>query len=495
MAIVKPKTLKEAEDALAILEASRLDPVYYVENVIHDKLWDKQEEAIRALRDYRIVTVKSCHGVGKTFLGARAAHWFLNTFENSYVITTAPTFRQVEQLMWRQLRTVHLKSEMQEVGKLLKTQLEYSDEWFAVGVSSNDTDKIQGYHPNSGNILVIVDEAAGVAEDTYTAVEAIMTSLGARALFIGNPTTMTGTFHHSHHGDPESYKIGISCFDTPNFVNNGIETIDDLMKMNVDDIEIIAPYLITPQWAKDKITRWGIETPMFQSRVLGQFPSSEVNSLIPLHYIEAAMQPERKEALIEAGDEDEPLKLGVDVARYGDDKTVYTPRHGGIIEEQMVRSKESTDTTAGRIRQYPVPAFIGVDADGVGGGVVDILESPALKTDNVYGIMNNSKAFKDDTGLKFVNLRSQMWYNLAEKFKRGEIYIPKHLTELAAELSSIRYSITSRGFMVETKEEMKKRLRKSPDRADSLMFSFADFVATAERQYVATAKRQRKNQR
>nr|DAX89826.1 MAG TPA: large terminase [Caudoviricetes sp.] len=487
----RPANLDEARAIAAVMEASRRDPNFYVENVIGDSLWSKQQEVLRAIAKNRIVTVASCHGIGKTHLAARAAHQFLNTYKNSYVVTTAPTFRQVEELLWRQIRAVHKKSAMARSGRLLKTMLEYSDEWFAIGVSSDDTDKIQGFHPASGNILVIVDEAAGVSEETFVAVEAIMTSLGAHALFIGNPTKLSGTFYNSHHIDPKSCKIRISCFDTPNFTNNGIETIEDLKNLDEEALEIVAPYLITPQWAADKITRWGVDTPMFQSRVLGQFPTAEVNTLIPLEFIEAAMTPERLAELQAAQSKDEPLSVGVDVARFGDDKTVITRRKGSIVTNQHAYSKEDTEQTAGRVKMiYPAPEFIGIDEDGLGGGVVDKLTHD--KIDGVVGILNNSSARKDDTGLTFVNLRSQLWWNLAERFKSGKIYIPPEFTELAAELSAIRYDITRQGIAVETKEQLKKRLHRSPDRADSLMYAFANFVRQAEVQRIAVARRRQK---
>lgn len=473
--------------------AARIDPVYHVQTIVGDDPWSKQQEVLRALQTNRVVTVASCHGVGKTFLGGEAAHWFLNTFENSMVITTAPTWRQVEQMMWRQIRRIHKKSLYGDTGRLLKTMLEYGDEWFAMGVSSDDTDKLQGFHPNSGHILVIADEAAGISEDTWLAIEAIMTSFGARLLMIGNPTTVSGTFHHSHHGDPTSYKVRISCFDTPNFTNNGIETIQDLIDMDEKDVEIIAPYLITPMWAKDKITRWGVASPMFQARVLGQFPAQESNSLISLLDIEAATTDERLEYLRSKGDHHQQQSLGVDVARYGDDNTVITSRRGGIVEDQEVHGKTATTTTTGLVIKYPAPAFIGVDADGVGGGVVD--ELLELKVEHVEGLMNGSSPRADETGVRFANLRAQMWYNLAELFRKGEIYIPPHMTELMAELSSIRYSYTRQGLTVESKKEIKDRLHKSPDRADSLMFSFADFVSYATKQTATGARRRKRDRR
>ena len=203
------------------------------------------------------------------------------------------------------------------------------------------------------------------------------------------------------------------------------------------------------------------------------------------------MTPERLAELQAAQSKDEPLSVGVDVARFGDDKTVITRRRGSIVTNQHAYSKEDTEQTAGRVKMiYPAPEFIGIDEDGLGGGVVDKLTHD--KIDGVVGILNNSSARKDDTGLTFVNLRSQLWWNLAERFKSGKIYIPPEFTELAAELSAIRYDITRQGIAVETKEQLKKRLHRSPDRADSLMYAFANFVQQAEVQRIAVARRRQK---
>lgn len=480
-----PATPQDFEEAKRF--ARRVaDPVNFTADVLGEEFWDIQCDIARAVRTNRVVTVKSCHGVGKTFLGSRIGLWFLNKYRDSMVITTAPTWRQVEEIMWRQIRSAHKNSRVRLSGRRLKTSLELDEEWFALGVSSEDTDKIQGFHPKSGHILVIVDEAAGVNEGTYVAAEAIMTSLGARQLLLGNPTSMSGSFHHSHHTDPSSKKFSISCFDTPNFVNNGIETVAHLQALDEDSLEITHPYLITPQWAKDKITRWGVDSPLFQARVLGQFPTAEANTLIPLNVIEQATTEERREFLVNRGDLNQPIKLGVDPARYGDDKTVYTPRYGGIVDEQQVRGKEGIDVTIERTKMYAAHAFTGIDEDGLGGGVVDVLQADGI--DGVMGITNNASATKDSDGLKFSNLRSQIWWNLSELFKRGEIYIPASLTELIAELSTIRYEITRQGIQVESKESLKKRLRRSPDRGDSLMYAFADFLSKPSAQKVSTGK-------
>lgn len=491
----------KSPDAWAF-EALRVqtEPQYFISKYLGDELWSKQQEIVESVRINPITTVRSCHGIGKSFTAADVALWFLNAHKDSIVITTAPTFRQVENVIWRYMRSAHKNAKYPLGGRRLKTRLEMSEDWYAIGVSSDDPDKVQGFHPKSGHILVIIDEAAGVTEDIYVAADAIMSSLGARMLMIGNPTTLGGRFYESHHSDAGAHRIAISCFDTPNFTNNGIETIDDLMSIDMNDVEITHPFLITPQWVKDKVTRWGVESPLFQARCLGQFPSAEINTLIPLNLIEAACTPERKRALTAryihgALSEDEyeeqmslmlkdpsltgaPHYTSADPARYGDDKTVISQRYGPIVLPQIVNGKEGVTQTAGRIKMLKPAVAIFIDEDGVGGGVIDVLVDDGF--DNVVGLHNGGKA-TDEKGMSFVMLRDQLWWNLAELFKSGDIYIPPN-SELISQLASIRYEITRRGVKIEEKAEMKKRLHVSPDRADSLMYLFAEWMSAPQQQ-------------
>lgn len=446
-------------------------PSIFCDAVFGDRMWGRQAEVANAIiNKYKKVSVKSCHGIGKTFLASRIALQYLNQHPDSIVITTAPTWRQVEQQIWRYMRTAYANSlgHIPLDGKMMKTRYEIDTEWYALGVSSNDTDRIQGFHAASGDILVIVDEAAGVDEATFIAVEAIMVSENARLLLLGNPTSVSGTFRQSHESDSSFYKMTISCFDTPNFVNNGIENLEDLMSYNLDNVEITHPYLITPAWAKDKITRWGIESPDFQSRVLGNFPSAEANTIIPVNLIEAAMTEERRMKLIDGGHLDQPHRIGADIARYGDDEsTIYCGR-GGILESEDVAKRQDTMVTAEKIARLPLGNYVGVDADGVGGGVVDRLAQKRI--DNVYEIHNGAKPIQDGTGVTFVNLKSQMWYYAKQQFELGNIYIPPTMDVLASQLASVRFKATSRGWAVEGKDETKKRLHRSPDRAEGFVY-------------------------
>ena len=475
----------QAEAIRKLRKASKISPPFFNEWILGGSFWSKQEEIILSVRDNRYTTVRACHDVGKTYIASRTALWFLYSHPQSIVVTTAPTMRQVENLLWRELRSAHEASKQKLGGEPLKTRLDIAPDWYAIGASSGDPDKLQGFHAASGDILIIIDEAAGVAEPAFEAIEGMMTSEKARMLMIGNPTSDSGSFRESHHSWDYSNKIHISVFDTPNFVNNGIRSVEDLKEVNLDNVEIVSPWLVSPRWAFEKIDSWGIDSPMFQARVLGNFPSESTNTIIPLNYLELAYEKEHREKLKEKGG---PLRLGVDPARFGNDETVITPRFGGYIPEQDITFKESTTATAGRILQFssPRPVFIGIDVDGLGGGVYDTLADKRI--DGIAEIHNNAKALPDATGLTFANLASQLWWRARELFIAGELAIPKD-DKLIMQLSTRKYKFTGRGLTVESKDDWKARYKgKSPDRADSLIYSLADIISTEDEAKASTGK-------
>lgn len=456
-----------------VLEQVRQSPDYFLEHFFEEYAWSKQKEIFNALDHNRVVTVRACHDTGKSWSAARAVARYLVSHPQSVVITTAPTFRQVEYILWREMRAMYQSAKVPLGGEIFNTHWDIRPDWYAVGMSSNEPERIAGFHAKSGNILVVIDEASGVSEAVYDAVEGMLTTLNARLLLIGNPTSVSGGFYDSHHKWTHAYKIHISCFDTPNFTNNGIRNISDLLNVDMNDVEIVAPWLITPQWVKEKYYQWGEDSPMFQARCLGNFPASESNTIIPLNFIDLAVEKERHEQMRAKGGE---FKMGVDPARYGDDETVITPRTGHLIEEQRISRKEDTAQTAGRVKMFssPRPEFIGIDCDGLGAGVFDILRSDNI--DGIFEIHNGARAVPDDTGLTFANFASQLWWHVGELFKKNDIAIPDD-EDLKSQLASRRYKITRQGIAIESKEEYKKRMNgKSPDRADSLIYSFADFV-------------------
>ena len=244
--------------------------VEFVRFDLHTKLWGKQAEILRLLKHSKRTAVRSCNGSGKTFVGAAAVIWWLMAHEHksALAITTAPTQRQVTNLLWREIRSIvycnpHIltpttggiapsllregsregrlqlatkssddarsltptpgANETGDAGpiannftpRLTKTSLELSPNHYALGLSTDSPERFQGFHEE--NILFIVDEASGVHEDVYEAIEGSMTSRRARLLLIGNPTSVSGTFYKAFHQNRTQYKkIHISAFDTPN---------------------------------------------------------------------------------------------------------------------------------------------------------------------------------------------------------------------------------------------------------------------------------------
>jgi hypothetical protein len=456
----------------------KTDPVWWVQNVLGIVPWEKQREILNAVRDYPRVAVRSCHGVGKSFTAGNVILWFLYNFPKSIVLSTAPTWRQVEKLVWKEVRAGYKRARVPLGGRILPKSPEIQivqDEWYAIGLSTNDPDRFQGFHEKY--ILVVVDEAAGVPEDIFEAIEGVLTSEHARLLLLGNPTSLSGTFYNAFRG-PGWHTIAISAFDTPNFTAFGI-TEEDIANGTWESKitgPLPNPKLITPAWVADKYLRWGPESPAYQARVKGQFPTEADDTLIPLAWIEAAM--ERWDDTPEG----QPSELGVDVARFGSDKTVIAPRKGVKVLPLQVYAKQDTMETAGHViaayREYGVTS-IKVDEIGIGAGVVDRLNELRYP---VVGI-NVAEAATDPE--KFADLRSELWWYLREKLNPNPNINPNPIAlprddELLGDLSGIKYKYTSKGrIRVESKEEMRKRLKRSPDRGDAVVLAFAP-VATLD---------------
>lgn len=453
----------------------KTQPVWWVKKVLGAIPWEKQREILDSVRDNPRTAVRSCHGIGKSFTAGQVILWFLYNFRRSIVLSTAPTWRQVEKLVWKEVRASYKRSKVPLGGHILPKSPEIQiiqDEWYAMGLSTNDPDRFQGYHEKY--ILVVVDEAAGVPEDIFEAIEGVLTSEHARLLLLGNPTSLSGTFYNAFRG-PGWYTIAISAFDTPNFTAFGITEED--IENGTWEAKITGPLpnpkLITPAWVADKYLRWSPESPAYHARVKGQFPTEADDTLIPLAWIEAAM--ERWEDTPEG----QPVEIGNDIARFGSDKTVIATRRGVKVLPLKVYAKKDTMETAGLvIVEYTQQdaSKIKVDDIGVGGGVTD-----RLKEQNYPVVPINVGESAIDTE-KFADLRSELWWNLRELLDPNPRTNPKPIAlprddELLGDLCGIKYKITSKGqIKVESKDDMKKRIKRSPDRADAVVLAFAPAI-------------------
>ena len=416
-------------------------PVEFVREVLKAEPDENQRPVLEALIDNNKVAWRSGHGIGKTADLSFAAIWFLFTRENSKVITTASVWRQVSKMLWSEIakwvRRARSRLAERVSFELLKTNLIMAPDWFATGEASDEPDKIEGFHADK--ILYIIDEAKAVPRATFEAIEGALTTKDAKELVASTPPlSKSGYFYDICSRKISGYKLfHTSCLDSKR---------------------------VSKAWIEDKKKQWGEDNPVYQARVLGEFPETSEDMLISLKLIEDAIGRKVKE------DQLIPREMGIDVARFGSDKNVFTERNGSKATILLKTSKEDTMKTSGRANRFIKDRNIErvkVDSIGVGAGVSDKLREDfgdMIIDVNAGGKANNSE--------RYLNIRAEMYDGLKQRFIDKDISIPDD-DELVGELSDIKYKFNSRGqLQLESKEEMKKRRGHSPDSADSLAMSF-----------------------
>lgn len=433
------------------------DPAGWISAFLGADLWEKQIEIAASVRDHRRTAVKSCHGSGKSYLSARIVLWFLHAYPGSLVLTTAPTNNQVENILWRELRTAAASKRQPLLGRPLNVRYDIAPDWYALGFKAADTqpDRFQGFHAE--HALVVIDEAAGVAPPVYEALDAVMTSENARMLLIGNPTNPSGVFYDAFHSQRDLYNlITIAAADTPN-IKTG---------------RTVRPYLITQQWIDDAVTKFGDDSAYVQSRVHAQFPRTGVDTLIPLGWAESAAA---RADLIDRTSTN-IVEAGIDVARTGTDETVIAVRCGPDVLGMEWWNGYDLMQSVGKIRNVLAPyreagrlGRVKVDVIGMGAGVADRLRELG------YDVVDVNVSASSTDPEKWPNLRHELWWELRELFHRNEINGVTDETTIG-QLTSVKYRFDSRHSMpiIESKDDMKKRGLKSPDRAEALMLAFGN---------------------
>lgn len=302
---------------------------------------------------------------------------------------------------------------------------------------------------HSDYVLLVADEASGIPEQVFEAAAGSMSGEHCKTLLLGNPVRGSGFFYDTHHRLKGAWKcFHLSCLDSPRVSREFIEN--------------------------EKL--FGEDSNRYRVRVLGEFPKADDDTVIPLELVEGAQHRDTSD------DVTSEEVWGLDVARFGDDATVLTKRRGRVVPLQRAWYKLDTMQTVGVVKaEYdaaePKPKEILVDSIGVGAGVVDRLHELGLP---VRGInVSESPAMGD----RYRNLRAELWFKGKAWLERRDCKLPRD-EMLFSELVSPRYSVTSSGkIQIEGKAEMKKRGLKSPDKADSLMITFASEAFVAQTGY------------
>lgn len=235
----------------------RADACWKAQHIFGFTPWSKQREILESVRQNPRTAVRSSHGTGKTATAARVVlDWM--TEGRGIVVTTAPTWHQVEGQLWKEIATAARQAVIPIGGKLTSTRLEIAKDWVAYGLSTDQPERFQGEH--SPRLLLVVDEASGVDEAIFQAAQGYLTAEGASVLLLGNPTRMAGTFFKAFQPDSRYHQIHISTFDTPAFTG-----------------EFVPPEVLralpTREWEEEMRALYGDDAPEYLVRVKGEFAS------------------------------------------------------------------------------------------------------------------------------------------------------------------------------------------------------------------------------
>lgn len=424
------------------------NPVTFASAVLNLKPWSKQAAILDTIAKHDRVAVRSGHKVGKSTLAAIAALWFPHAYPGGRVVMTAPTARQVRIVLWREVRRLYQQASLPLGGKMnqlpeLGFQAPRGGE--ILGFSTDEPEKIAGV--SGAHVLYIVDEGSGVGDEIFEAIEGSRAG-GAKLLVLGNPTRTSGAFYRAFTSEAAGWKpLHVSSEHSPNITG-----------------EVAIPGLATPEWVAEKRNDWGEDSPLYQVRVRGNFPMQAENSVVGLAIVEGARN--RYDDVRDNG----TLRVGVDVARFGDDETVIWPVRDLKAGTPTVIKKFDLVQCAGKVmevvaseRRGTEDVRIKVDVIGVGAGVADILRN---RRDSGIEIIDVN-AGAQSTDETYARVRDEMWFQLRDWLKEGGIPDDGMLHQ---ELLTPTYSfLPTQRIKVESKDEIKKRLNgRSTDRADAL---------------------------
>lgn len=499
----------EHKAGISLIQAWRADWVRFAQEALGVTLDREQQDILRSVQHNRRTSVASGTARGKDFVAACAAMCFMyltprwrrnangeiELAENTKVALTAPTDRQVMNIMMPEISRLFNRAKSRGVdliGRLNAYNIRTdNEEWFLTGFKADEHnhEAWSGFH--AVHTMFVVTEATGIGDDTFAAIEGNLQG-DSRILLVFNPNTPTGYAARSQRGDRWA-KFQLNSLTAP----------------NVTEKRLVIPGQVDYEWVVDKIAnwcmpisegerqeemddfcfegRWYRPEDLFRKKVLGKFPKVSDDVLIPMQWLEAAHERWRvahgKEPL-----SSEPRVLGVDVAGMGRDSTCYCERKGAWVAPFTVSNSGGHADhmkVAGQIvhrRTFDPTMFVSIDTIGEGAGVY----ARCLELDSEQHIISckysegakghNDKDLTDLTGqYRFQNMRAYLFWCVRDwlnpKNDTGAMLPPDDRFD--EEATEIRWSFRSDGrILIEPKDDIKKRIGRSPDMFDALANTF-----------------------
>lgn len=459
------------------------DPVGFAEDILKFKPWGRQREAAEAFIRTGRVSIRSGHGVGKSALLAWLILWMLVTRPKVEGCVTAPTFRQLTNVVFRRIKDILDASLIKDMVEWKKTSVRFGSN-VIVAATARKGEGLAGLHadPEIGSIIIVIEEASGVPDDFFESLEGALSTGKAYLLMVGNPTQRQGKFYLSHTTERDDwYTMRISAEECP-FVNK--------------------------DWIAGRKKAWGEDSDQYRVRVLGDFPSVDGQSLVPLSWLEDAKLVSATPHTKLCGETDGYV-IGVDPARQGADRTFVTVRRGrfflaeffasfkGLRTTEVAGYCESLYNTLTKLSPHNpntgqlIKPVICVDAVGIGAGVYDTLKDAGVNVREVQ-----AGVLAPDTLPSCHRLRDWLYWQLRELFDPeneldpvilipgkkavgSDVLIPvaeklKLADAFISEASSLLFRyLPGDKIQIESKDDFKKRNQgRSPDAADGACLTF-----------------------
>ena len=451
--------------------AGEVGPVLFVREMLQIEPDPWQEKVLRAYgREERRISIRACHGPGKTAVAAWCSLHQLITRYPQNTVVTAPTSGQLEDAL-----VAEVKSWFKKLPEIIQDLFEVHKNRIALKVRPDDSffsartareekpEALQGVHCDEGWVLLIGDEASGIPESIFKAAAGSTSGKRATTLLLSNATRNSGFFYDTHNKLSDMWvTFRVSAADSPR---------------------------VTDDFVRDIARRYGVDSNEYRIRVLGEFPLSDMDTIVPMHAIKGAQNRDLDVPMGTA------VVWGLDCARLGIDANVLVMR-SKIHLDPLIRSLRGKDTmqVAGWVHRIwkdaPIwerPDWVFVDAIGIGAGVADRLRELGLPIRSV-----NVSESALDTEL-YRNLRTELWFKAAEWLLTKDHKLPKrcscdecllnpetdHVALLVEELAAQTVDYTSTGkYLAAPKKEMRKVLGRSTDHADAFIMTFAGEPAT-----------------
>ena len=486
--------MEDNDKAKKRMIAWRNDWCLFVKEVLKENLDEEQKDVIRSVQNNKMTAVASGTARGKDFTAACAALCFMyltprfdkegRLVKNTKIALTAPTGRQVMNIMTPEIRRLFRNAGCLP-GRLVSDDIRTSyEEWFLTGFKAGDdnTEAWSGFH--AVNTMFVVTEASGISDTVYNAIEGNLQG-NSRLLIVFNPNVTSGYAARAMKSD-RFHKFRLSSLNAENVVKK----------------KVVIQGQVDWDWVNDKVKEWCSQikdtdfnevegdfkwegnlyrpNDLFRVKVLGMFPRVSTDALIPYEWIEIANK-RWEEMRLEGFEPTKSCRLGVDVAGMGRDSSVLVPRYGNYVSEiveHQSAGKADHMHVAGMIEQYArlwkAKAFI--DTIGEGAGVYSRLEELGYENCFSCKFSEGARDLHDKTGqYSFANMRAYLFWMVREWLDPKNGYYPalppnEHLMQEATEIHWMFQSDGS--IIIEKKEDIKKRLKRSPDVFDSLANTF-----------------------